>query len=149
MRRAAPPLAGTPCAFTLVEVVMALGIFTFALVSMVGLLPVSLKSARQAIEITHISKMVAQVGSELSQGRFADAADSVASHKVWTFDYEGIGTSVASESYYRISADGAPNLTLPGATAASGNILRVTLTPSTRSGTILDPTVITIPDMGY
>jgi len=144
MKRLVPPLG-----FTLVEVTIALGIFTFSVVLMVGLLPLSLKSAQQATEATRVSKLMQQVGAELSQERFGTAVTTVGQQKEWAFDYDGNATAEPSSTYYKITAQGAASLKLPGGATASSAILRVKLSASTRTGAALPPATITIPDTGY
>ncbi len=57
-------------AFTLIEVVMALGICSFALVSLASLMPMALDRARNAVEISRGATVMQQVAAELSQSHF-------------------------------------------------------------------------------
>lgn len=57
-----PRRAENPRGFSLVEVVMALGIMSFALMGIVGLLPAGLSQFRQAVDVT----MKAQISQELT-----------------------------------------------------------------------------------
>jgi len=52
-------------AFTLVEVVLCVGIIMFAGVLLVGLIPVGLKSSREAAEITRASALLETIEHEL------------------------------------------------------------------------------------
>lgn len=66
-RSAAPPgrYAAAAAAFSLVEVVLSLGICSFALIALVGMIPVGLSTFREAIDTTAQSQIVQQVSSEI------------------------------------------------------------------------------------
>jgi uncharacterized protein (TIGR02598 family) len=63
------PVNGLPrrSGFSLVEVVMALGIMSFALMGIVGLLPAGLSQFREAIDITVQSQIAQELVSELQR----------------------------------------------------------------------------------
>lgn len=133
--------------FSLVEVVMALGLCSFALVTLVSLMPISLDSARHALEITRVSKAFQKVGSELTQSQFANVAAMTSGTNTWYFDYDGNAASNVADRYYAVTA------TVYGSpidNQFASNLLRVelesqiTLTKA-KAGT----TTITICDMGY
>jgi uncharacterized protein (TIGR02598 family) len=138
-------------AFSLVEVVLALGLCAFVLISLVGLLPVSLNTARDTVEITRRSKAVQQVVSELTQSRFTNV--TALSSKEWGFDYEGISTNVSGSGpvYFTIKAQ-LGNGTLPQINTPTGSpsLIRVKLITSTpRQKPMPGATAVTISDMGY
>ena len=138
-------------AFSLVEVVLALGLCAFALISLVGLLPVSLNTARDTVETTRRSKAVQQVVSELTQSRFTNVSNL--STKEWGFDYEGIATNIsgAGPLYFTIKAQ-VGDATLPQASisTSSPSLIRVKLLTSTpRQNPMPGATAVTISDMGY
>lgn len=53
-------------AFSLVEVVLAIGLIAFCLIALVSLFGVGLKNSRQSSDDTALSSAVTQVGSELT-----------------------------------------------------------------------------------
>lgn len=53
--------------FSLVEVAIALGIFVFALVSLVGLMPVALSTARESLDMTVAAQLAAGEAARLEQ----------------------------------------------------------------------------------
>lgn len=63
--RGSAPLPSLPAAFTLVEVVLALGIVAFAVVALVGLMAVSFDSSRGSDADTSIASMARQITAEL------------------------------------------------------------------------------------
>lgn len=133
--------------FTLVEVALALGLCVFALVSLVSLLPVSLDSARNAVEIARRSKAIQQVAAELSQSRFSKVVAMTSMERGFTYD--GNPTTDTKEIYFRVRGSVVPSTLLPGATAPSASLARVSLTVATPSQTMAGKTAITISDMGY
>jgi uncharacterized protein (TIGR02598 family) len=58
-------------AFSLVEVVLALGIFTFALVSMLGLVPVAMSSARSSMDNAIAVQLADGLASKFAQTGFS------------------------------------------------------------------------------
>lgn len=130
--------------FSLVEVVLALGLCAFALVSLMSLTPVSLDSARNALEITRVSKAFQQVTTELTQSKFANVAAMTTVTKY--FDYDGNPTTNASVRYFTILATVAGS---PIANQSPGSLLRVELTAQTPLNPNAGSTTVTICDMGY
>jgi len=129
--------------FSLVEVVLALGVCSFALVSLMSLMPVSLDSARNALEITRIAKAFQQVTADLTQSKFTNvAAMSTATNY---FDYDGNPTN-ASGKYFTVLATVAAS---PITNQSSGSLLRVKLLSQTPRNTNAGSTTVTICDMGY
>jgi len=134
--------------FTLVEVVLALGLFAFAIVSLVSLLPLSLDAARNATETTRRSEAIQKVIAELSQSRFSNVVATTNLER--TFTYDGDPTTPESkDAYFKVSVSVAPSTLLPGAEAASSCLARASLTVATPRQTMSGKTAITISDMGY
>jgi uncharacterized protein (TIGR02598 family) len=73
--------------FTLLEVVVALAIFTFAIVSMIGLVPATIVSHRQAVSNTVLSQITQQLSAEAQMS--GPAEFSSFNGKTWYFDYQG------------------------------------------------------------
>jgi uncharacterized protein (TIGR02598 family) len=80
--------------FSLVEVVLAVGIAGFVLVSIIGLLSVSLKSARESSTDTLVVGMASRTLSELRAKSFSDLNPSLAAltNRIY-FDDLGMQTS--------------------------------------------------------
>ena len=74
-------------AFSLVECALALGIVSFVLVSMLGLLPVGLAAFRESINDTIRAQIVETVVSRLREHPFATL-----SNQTYYFDSEGSAT---------------------------------------------------------
>ena len=132
--------------FSLVEVVMALGLCSFALVTLVSLTPVSLDSARHALEITRVAKAFQKVGSELTQSKFDSVEAMTATSQRWYFDYDGNATDKVSDRYYTVIATVNAS---PIQNQSSANLLRVKLESLTPSKASAGSATLTICDMGY
>jgi uncharacterized protein (TIGR02598 family) len=87
--------AGGLAGFSLVEVIIALGIVAFAFVPLMGLLPVGLTSFRSAIDQTVLSQIVQQIGNESQQSDF----DAVTNPKNFRFFDEQQIASLASSIF--------------------------------------------------
>jgi uncharacterized protein (TIGR02598 family) len=94
--------------FSLVEVTLAIGIIAFALLAIVALIPVGVKSGGEAIDATRTSLAAKdaqnRVKSSVTSTIFASATDAVL--PTWYYDREGIflGTAVSSNAFYRVDA---------------------------------------------
>jgi uncharacterized protein (TIGR02598 family) len=141
-----PVLPKTVGGFSLVEVVMALGLCAFALVSLVSLMPVSLDYSRRALEISRVSKAFQKVGSELTQSTFSSVEALSATSPKWYFDYDGNATDKVVDRYYTITAtvDASPIQNQP-----SASLLRVKLESVTPTNASAGSATFTICDMGY
>lgn len=85
-------------AFSLVEVVLALGIVSFALVALLGLLSVGLKSSKQAGDDTEVAAITWQVVSKL---RNATPTFTVGTPISYCYDIRGQEVPATSSlSYY-------------------------------------------------
>ncbi len=138
--------------FTLVEVVLALGLCSFAILSLMSLMPVSLDSARHALEISRISKTFQKVSSELTQSQFTNVAAITATN--YYFDYDGNAADASGAKYTATSADKyftvrATIAASPIANQSSASLVRVKLESQTPRETNAGSTTITICDMGY
>jgi uncharacterized protein (TIGR02598 family) len=94
-------------AFTLVEVVVALGVFTFCSVSLVGLFSVGLSNSRKSSEDTAIASMSSQIFDILR----AENTNAAGQTLTYYFDVDGQMTNAASyfvcdTSFYAASAKG-------------------------------------------
>jgi uncharacterized protein (TIGR02598 family) len=130
--------------FTLVEVVLALGLFGFAVVAMLGVIPLCLQSAKKSIDTTRQSEIIEYISGNLEQKMFSNLSSP--QELKWTFDYEGNPTTEISRIYYTVTANAGGTFTLPGTSSASSEIFRVTLTISSPAG--LKKAALSVANMG-
>lgn len=103
-------------AFSLVEVVLALGVMSFCLLTVIGLLPVGLTTLRDAAQQTVEGQIVQRVGSQMQLTQFTQLDDHFGG-KVFYFDDEGTPSSSKPTVGYQVStAFGVVNY--PGSSAA-------------------------------
>lgn len=74
-------------AFSLVEVVLAIGIFSFAILAVVGLLPVGLKSVKNASEEAAAANVVARISNALREASTTDGTNYENRFAQTTFGY--------------------------------------------------------------
>lgn len=92
-----PSWRNTPRAFSLVEVVLAIGIFSFALLAVVGLLPVGLKSVKNANEEAAAANVVARISNTLRQASSTDGTNYENRFAGTPFGYAVGGPAVSFE----------------------------------------------------
>jgi uncharacterized protein (TIGR02598 family) len=106
-RKASSPVR----AFTLVEVVLALGVVSFAMISMMGLLTVGLKTFHEAINATTESEITQRLANELALSKYSSLSTSSLSN--YYFTQEGIQTNSANAIYYA-TVSAPAKLNVPG-----------------------------------
>jgi uncharacterized protein (TIGR02598 family) len=93
-------------AFSLVEVVIAVGLMSFALVAIFGLMPVGMKSVGEATDATRTSMIAADAEGRIKNSRppvdFASAA-AVAVGPLY-YDRNGIALPSSTGGFYRVDA---------------------------------------------
>jgi len=107
--------------FSLVEVTLAIGIISFSLLTVLGLMPVGLTTLRQATEQTIESQIVQKIGSEAQLTSYSKLASSF-SGKTFYYSDQGnyLGSSPASapvDTRYRAVAT-LSSCVFPGSTNA-------------------------------
>jgi uncharacterized protein (TIGR02598 family) len=85
-------------AFSLVEVVIALGVISFALVSMLGLLGVGINASRQSSESTAMTAMISQVLGKVRAASNAPPATN------FFFDADGLPLTNSVGAIYECRA---------------------------------------------
>jgi len=96
--------------FTLVECVLAIGVVAFALVSMVGLIPMGLTAFSQALDTSTSSRIVQQIVTDLQQ-----SATLPPQQPLRYFDDEGFQQDTSSgQSLYHVNTVVVPSTRLPG-----------------------------------
>lgn len=86
-------------AFSLAEIAISMGIVTFSLVAILGILPVGLSTLREAAGATIEAQIVNQISSDVSQIPF-HLLDAYATESPYYFDQEGKRVENADEALY-------------------------------------------------
>lgn len=106
-------------AFSLVEVTMALGIVSFAVLSLVALLPSGLQSVRDSANEAALSAIVRTVRGELNQASFADVTTALPT-QTWYFNESGNrldDSAPAAERFFKLGFDSS----IPSAAGAASS----------------------------
>lgn len=113
--------------FSLVEVTIAIGIVSFALVTLLGVVPVGLIATQQAMRQTARSQIIKQISSDLGMMPFREIGGYLASEQY--FDYNGdrsLGTNdrtfIATMTNALPSYPGSSNLS-----GLDGHLIRVVI----------------------
>lgn len=109
------PLSKGKEAFTLVEIVMAIGVIAFAFIPLVGLIPVGLDMSRRAIDTTVQSQIVQQLTTEAQQTDFSSLS-TLASNSTTTpyyYDDQGNSSTNALNQIYEATYSISTNTSLP------------------------------------
>ena len=111
------PISGQR-AFSLIEVTLALGVVSFALVSLMGLLPIGLISVREAMSQTACTHIVQRMSADMEMMTPGDLNDYV--NKPKYFDYNGGYLENGSQSSATFVANLSTNdLEYPGSSRLS------------------------------
>jgi len=90
-------------AFTLVETVIALGVFSFAIVSVLGVMPTALTTIRQSSQCQVSGEIVASMTSDLRSNPEVLADGSLGTGFPRYFDERGAVVKTASEAIYKVT----------------------------------------------
>lgn len=139
------------------EVVLALGVVSFAFVGILGLLPVGLQTSRQAQETSVQSQIAQQVSNEIQLARFTDLDVAVFPGTAFPkyFDEQGILVEPGNESnsIYTVNILTPPpvtNPTLPGGAVPNTHIRILTFgIEKTRSPGITNRFSVMAADNGF
>jgi len=124
-------------AFSLIEVVIALGVITFAITAITGLLSVALKSSRASTDETLVASFAGDIMSDLRRRQFTNAWNSLQAGSNVFFDGSGrpineVGAAISSETaraqgaVYQCAISAVPD-TNKTATTGAENLRLVTL----------------------
>jgi len=115
--------------FTLVEVVLAIGIIAFAFVPLVALLPIGLGVSRQAIDTTVQAQIAQQLITEAQQTDFSLLTnlqnDSV--NKPYYFDDQGNKSSASATPIYKAIIGVQTSTVLPSSPVPTNKLATVTI----------------------
>ena len=102
--------------FSLVEVTLAMGLVSFSLVGLMGLLPVGLSNFREAMELQTQARIAQQIAAEFQLMPFSQVtAGSYQGDFPRHYDEEGSKVS-AAEAIYTVTANAPGAMELPGGT---------------------------------
>jgi uncharacterized protein (TIGR02598 family) len=146
-RQSAPTLMKKPhrkrvAAFSLVETTLAIGVVAFALVAMLGLMPVGLTSFREAMDASTSSRIIQRVSAELRQG-----TSVVAQQPILYFDEQGDETTANAQdgkkALYHVNTLVQTATSLPGGASSSLNTVTVEIVKNPRSEAVpRDPSTL-------
>ncbi|HEY8965050.1 MAG TPA: Verru_Chthon cassette protein B [Candidatus Methylacidiphilales bacterium] len=106
-------------AFTLVEVVMALGMVVTTLVPLVGLLAVGLSTFHDAVNATTESQILQQIAGQIELGSFTNSAAAR-----YYFTSEGMATNAAA-AFYTAEVPPPAKFAVPGGTSTGNTVTYV------------------------
>lgn len=108
-RRSRPVLRKRRSGFSLAEVAIAMGIVTFSLVAVLGLLPIGLSSFREANEATIESQIISQISSEVALMPFSKIPEYAAAGPYY-FDNDGRKAEKEADAIFSVHTSSAtPN----------------------------------------
>lgn len=105
--------------FSLVEVVTALGIVSFGLVSMMGLLVAGISTFREAVNATTEAQIAQQLANKMALADYSAIATN--SGKVYYFTQEGLPARSAAEAIFSAKVSAPVRLLVPGAGQSGGS----------------------------
>lgn len=105
-RRLNPPQRSALNSFTLIEVVIAIAIIAFVLVSMLGLMTYASQLGRQADTYSRLSNVMGQVLAQFNSQPYSISTNCATTNAVYYFTYEGLPTN-SSGAYYQCSVTNA------------------------------------------
>lgn len=103
-----------PHGFSLVEVVVALGVIAFAIIAIIGLLSMALRIGREANEDTLLPLMAGRIANDLRSARFQDLTSNFPDGTQFFFDSQGLESTNASEQIYQCELRWSTNPPSPG-----------------------------------
>jgi uncharacterized protein (TIGR02598 family) len=104
-------------AFSLIEVTIAIGIVSFALVTLLGVVPIGLMASQEAQQQTARSQIIKQISSDLGMMPFAKIPDYIASNQY--YDYNGSRSGATNDRIFVATMTNA-SPSYPGSTNLSG-----------------------------
>lgn len=83
------PLSLRRGGFTLAEVMIAMGIVASVMVALLGMIPLGVRSVREASNVAICGRIAQEVINNIQQATWKDLDDSYKSGKTFKFDHEG------------------------------------------------------------
>ncbi len=132
--------------FTLIEVVLALGVLSFAMVSLLGMIPMGLSTFKDAMNTTVESHIVQAVANDLLLTDFSNLGNASSPSRY--FDDQGLelpdagSNPIYTATVTAQSLAAAPNSPIGLATAAAGSSVRIQITNRTAPGRVASYSII-------
>lgn len=79
--------------FSLIEVVLCLGIMSFAIVALLGLMPVGLQAFRQSIDVTTQAQIAQQITSEAQLADWSGPGNTYTNQPTYYYNDQGYRTT--------------------------------------------------------
>lgn len=137
-------------AFSLVEVTLSLGILSFCMVAIMGLLPIALNVTRQSMDKNIQTRILQTVRADLLQMPFSEIANAGEDSLTYAFDTEGtfIPPGSGTPAHYTATASPSRGVTLPSETMDNIVTCKVTISNEIRQEES-QPYAIYLPDNGF
>ena len=133
-------------AFTLIEVLLSLGIVSFAFMALCGVLPVGLQTYREAMDATCRANIIRVISSELAQAPFAEIDARKGQERF--FSDQGLEVASAEAARFRVKYENILGATsLFGAANSSLKPVTIDIT-SVQGGKSLSRVTVFIADNG-
>jgi Tfp pilus assembly protein PilV len=87
--------------FSLVEIVIAIAVVSFVLVSLLGLMGYLIKTLQKIDQYTRLANVSSQVLAQISSQPFSYTTNFVHTNGICYFTYEGLSNNGASGAYYQ------------------------------------------------
>ena len=132
--------------FSLVETALALGVVSFALVSLLGLLPGGLQTFRKAMDCTLQKEMTQTLVGKANQLSFSDLSAQLAAQPYYFDDNGSLVTAADATGTYKANVTVANAVTLPASSSNYSNtgIALVTITFSRKQAAASAPPLGTV-----
>lgn len=121
------PARARQAAFTLIEITLALGVVTVAMVGMVGMLPVGMQVFRKAMDLTLETQMVQHVVGEANQLAFTDLP-KLESRQFYFDDSGNLVGKESSARQYAAKIQVNSSSAMPGAATGNASLAMLTIT---------------------
>ena len=102
-RPAVPRVTRKPDSFTLVEVVIAIAVIAFALISILGLMTYTSQVLQQSDTYSRLSNVTAQVVAKYESQPFSLSTNCVRTNATYYYTYEGLPTNSTGPFFYQAS----------------------------------------------
>ena len=141
------PVSRAGRAFTLIEVLLALGIVSFAFMALCGMLPVGLKTYRDAMDATCRANIVRVVSAELAQSPYTNIDTTLMSSNRY-FSDQGLEVTSAADARFRVKyVNVLSGTSLFGATNSSLKPVTIEIS-AVQGGSSLSRVTVFIPNNG-
>jgi len=119
----------TAAGFSMVELVLSLGVLAFAFVSLLALLPAGMSTFRKAVDASVTSQISQRIVNEIQESDFSTYLKKYANAQQTPryFDDQGNELPDKTNALYWVNVKLATSPTLPGATVSNENLATVTV----------------------